>query len=60
MSVTLRTPLDVPVEWEPDFRPFNTPLTGPMTLFMVKGDAAWVMHGDRAHMVSRKAIRRVR
>lgn len=57
MSVTRKTRLDVPVEWVPGCKPETTPLTGEMTLFMVKGKAAYVIHGGRTHMVAAKAIR---
>jgi len=57
MSVTRKTRLDVPVEWVPEYKPVNTPLTGEMILFSVKGKAAYVMHGGRVHMVAAKAIR---
>ncbi len=64
MAVTTKTPLDSIVEWVPEMRPANTPLTGVMRLFVVRGPQAWVIttradspNVERAYAVARKALR---
>lgn len=60
MTVTLKTPRDIKVEWVPGYMPVATLLTGEMTLFSVKGKTAAVFHDGRPYMIARVALRPVK